>query len=107
MGRPIVSREEAAHHLAIKLETLLRLERRGLVAAIREGDQEGYGPVEIRRLWRIVTFRRDLGVNLAGVEVILRMRDQMDALHAQLTGLARDLHAGLDARDRDESGRDG
>ncbi len=102
MRRPIVSREEAAHHLAIPRETLLRFERRGLVAVVRDGDVEGYGPAEIRRLWTIVTFRRDLGINLAGVEVILRLRDQLDAMHARLDGLARDLLATLD----EESGRD-
>lgn len=96
MQRPLVSREEAAHHLRIKPATLLRLERRGLIAVVRDGDREGYGPGEIRRLWTIVTFRRDLGINLAGVEVILRLRDQMAALHGQLGALARDLHATLD-----------
>ncbi len=102
MRRPIVSREEAAHHLAIPTKTLLRFERRGLVTVVRDGDVEGYGPAEIRRLWTIVTFRRDLGINLAGVEVILRLRDQLDAMHARLDGLARDLLATLD----EESGRD-
>ena len=102
MGRPIVSREEAAQHLAVNPATLLRFERRGLVAVVRDGDVEGYGPAEIRRLWTIITFRRDLGINLAGVEVILRLRDQLDAMHAHLHGLARDLRATLD----EETGRD-
>ena len=104
MGRPIVSREEVAKHLAVAPATLLRFERRGLVAVVRDGDVEGYGPAEIRRLWTIVTFRRDLGINLAGVEVILRLRDQLDTMHAQLHGLARELRATLDeepGRDRD------
>ncbi|WP_435017601.1 MerR family transcriptional regulator [Tundrisphaera sp. TA3] len=96
MGRPIFSRDEVAHHLAITVETLARFERRGLVAAVREGDREGYGPAEIRRLWTIVTFRRDLGINLAGVEVILRLRDQMATAHARLGELARELNATLD-----------
>ena len=103
MGRPILSREEVAKNLAVSPATLIRFEQRGLVSVVREGDQEGYGPAEIRRIWTIVTFRRDLGINLAGVEVILRLRDRMETLHAHLSDLARDLHATLDEA---EAGRD-
>ena len=96
MGRPIVPRDEVARHLAVSLKALTRFERRGLVTVIRDGEVEGYGPAEIRRIWTIVTFRRDLGINLAGIEVILRLRDQIEATHARLGAFARDLHATLD-----------
>ena len=36
------------------------------------------GPAEIRRIWTIVSYQRDLGINLAGVEAILKLRDHMD-----------------------------
>jgi len=89
-------RQVVAGRLSVSTATLLRYERRGLVRVVREGDVEGYDPAEIRRLWMILSFHRDLGINLAGVEVILRLREQMDATHARLEDLARSLVEALD-----------
>jgi MerR family transcriptional regulator/heat shock protein HspR len=85
-----------AEKLTVSTTTLLRWEGRGLVRAVRSGDLEGYGPGEIRRLWTILTFQRDLGINLAGIEVILRLRDEIQATHGRLVDLARELHTSLD-----------
>ena len=90
----IVPREQVALHLTVSLRTLHRLEQRGLVKAIEVQGVEGYGPDEIRRLWTIVSFRRDLGVNMAGVEVILRLRDQLDQARLSVRELSRFLEAG-------------
>ena len=92
-------REHVAEKLTVSTSTLLRWEARGLVKAVRQGDLEGYGPVEIRRVWTILSFHRDLGINLAGIEVILRLRDEMAATHARLDRLARVLQADLDEPD--------
>jgi len=102
MNRPILPRDEVARQFSVATTTLLRFESRGLVRAIRQGDVEGYGPAEIRRLWTILTFKQDLGINLAGIEVILRLRDQMAATHARLDRLARALREALE----DEPGPD-
>jgi MerR family transcriptional regulator/heat shock protein HspR len=51
----------------------------------------GYGPSEIRRLWSILSLQRDLGVNLAGVEAIMRLRAHFDELHRCLSDLAVEL----------------
>lgn len=94
MSESFYPREVVAARLAVSTATLLRYEGRGLVRAVRQGaGAEGYGPGEVRRLWTIVTFQRDLGINLAGVEVILRLRDQLDATHGRLGRLARELGA--------------
>jgi MerR family transcriptional regulator/heat shock protein HspR len=95
MKPSILPREEVAEHLTISTKVLLKLERRGLVRAVREGNLEGYGPAEIRRVWTIVSFRRDLGINLAGIEVILRLRDQMAATQLELKRLAQRLEDSL------------
>ncbi len=104
MSEPFYPREVVASRLAISTATLLRYESRGLVHARQStldgsGEDVGYGPVEVRRLWTIVTFQRDLGINLAGVEVILRLRDQIDDTQGHLDRLARNLRtlADLDA----------
>jgi MerR family transcriptional regulator/heat shock protein HspR len=66
---------------------------------VQEGTEEGYEPTQIRRLWSIVSFQRDLGVNLAGVEVILRLSDQLSDVQRrvnQLAGELRELLEGLE-----------
>jgi MerR family transcriptional regulator, heat shock protein HspR len=96
MNPSIIPRDQVAEHLTVSTSTLLRLEGRGLIHPVQQGDVEGYGPAEIRRLWTIVTFQRDLGINLAGIEVILRLRDQMKATQDQLDRLAETLRETLD-----------
>ena len=96
MNPSIVPREQVAEHLTVSTSTLLRFEGRGLIHAVRQGEVEGYEPAEIRRLWTIVTFQRDLGINLAGIEVILRLRDQMKVAQDRLDRLARTLRETLD-----------
>ena len=103
MNPSVVPRDQVAQHLAVPTTTLLKLERRGLVHPVREGDVEGYGPAEIRRLWTILTFHRDLGINLAGIEVILRLRDEMKATHARLDRLAHVLQEALEDTDGPDS----
>jgi MerR family transcriptional regulator/heat shock protein HspR len=91
MNRPIISRDDVSSKLAIPPQVLARYERLGLVRVTHEGSLEGYEPSQVRRLWTITSFQRDLGVNLAGVEVILRLYDQMAEIHGRLGTLAREL----------------
>lgn len=104
MEPPFLSRDHVARQFSVSTATLVRIEGHGLVRAIREGDSEGYGPAEIRRLWTILTFQRDLGINLAGIEVILRLRDQMHQTHERLDRLALALVDALDERGGPDEG---
>ena len=92
---PFWPRERVAERLTVSTQTLLRWESRGFVTPIRLGAEEGYGPVEIRRVWTILTFHRDLGINLAGIEVILRMLDQRKETYARLEELSSALWSTL------------
>jgi MerR family transcriptional regulator/heat shock protein HspR len=96
MSVTILRREIVAEHLATAPEVLVRFEQLGFIRSVEEGDVVGYDPPEIRRIWSILSYHRDLGVNLAGVELILQLRDRLDALHRQLAGLARALEAATD-----------
>ena len=59
-------------------QTLRLYEREGLIKPARtSGNTRLYGLDEIRKLEMILTLTRDLGVNLAGVEVILRLQRMM------------------------------
>ena len=87
----IIPRDLVAQHLAISSEVLARYEAQGLVHAAQEGPLEGYEPAQIRRLWTIVSFQRDLGINLAGVEVILQLFDRLAEVHKCTAKLADEL----------------
>ncbi len=59
----------------------------GLVPPARVQDRaELFGEVELARLRRIRRLRDDLGLNTAGVEVVLRLLDEIHALRAELAG---------------------
>ncbi|MDR3620693.1 MAG: chaperone modulator CbpM [Paludisphaera borealis] len=91
MNQPIVSRDVVARQLAISPNVLIRYERMGLVQCVGEGETQGYEPSQVRRIWSITSYQRDLGINLAGVEVILQLRDRMSHLHHHLKDLAEQL----------------
>jgi MerR family transcriptional regulator/heat shock protein HspR len=97
MTQTIIPRDRVAEQLAVPVQVLIRYESRGLVQPLHgEGGMEGYGPAEIRRAWTIVSCQRDLGINLAGVEAVLRLRDHIGQLHAHVRTLASALREALE-----------
>ncbi len=104
MTQPIVPRDLVARQLAVSPRMLVRYERLGLVHVTQEGQVEGYEPAQVRRLWTIMSFQRDLGINLAGVEVILGLCDRMSELHNRLGGLASEIREILEAEAGSGSG---
>lgn len=97
MTRRIVPRDLVARQLAVSPRRLVRYEQLGLVQVTHDGPLEGYDPAQIRRLWTIMSFQRDLGINLAGVEVIIRLCDRMSELHHRLGDLASEFREILEA----------
>lgn len=66
-------------------QTLRLYERDGLLAPSRtEGNTRFYTDDDLERLEVILNLTRNLGVNLAGVEIVLNMRDKMGTLQEQL-----------------------
>ncbi len=95
MARPTKRREAGprkflmisavAERFEIHPQTLRLYEREGLITPVRSsGNTRLYDDETLRRLEIILTLTRELGVNLAGVEVILNMRQQMDKLRSEL-----------------------
>jgi MerR family transcriptional regulator/heat shock protein HspR len=74
-----LSREDAAQTVGITITRLIRYERLGLVSPTIQDRRPRYGPGELARLRKIRRLTEDLGVNLAGVEIIMRLLDQMSA----------------------------
>ncbi|MGA1846530.1 heat shock protein transcriptional repressor HspR [Deferribacter abyssi] len=74
--------------LNIHPQTLRQYERLGFIKPTRtEGNTRLYSDEDIERLKFIITLTKDLGVNLAGVEVILNMRKQIEELQSQMNFL--------------------
>ena len=70
-----------ADQYEIHPQTLRLYEREGLLKPSRsEGNTRLYTDSDLERLEVILSLTRDLGVNLAGVEIILNMREKMDAM---------------------------
>ncbi len=78
-------------------QTLRLYEREGLLKPSRsEGNTRLYEDADIERLEIILSLTRDLGVNLAGVEIILNMREKMDTMQREFERFVEYLrtHAG-------------
>ena len=66
-------------------QTLRLYEREGLLAPSRsEGNTRLYSTEDLKRLELILNLIRELGVNLAGVEVVLNMREKIEQIEAEV-----------------------
>lgn len=75
----------AAELVNVHQQTLRHYERLGLVEPARgKGEIRYYSEQDIEKVQQIRRLVEDLGVNLAGVEVILNMRDQMQRMHDEM-----------------------
>ncbi len=69
-------------------QTLRLYERQGLLKPSRsDGNTRLYTDGDLERLEVILALTRDMGVNLAGVEVILSMREKMEAMQKEVEEL--------------------
>jgi MerR family transcriptional regulator/heat shock protein HspR len=73
-------------------QSLRMYERRGLITPQRsEGNIRLFSDADVERVQAIQRLVNDLGVNLAGAEVILHMREQMEAMRQELEQLRRSM----------------
>jgi MerR family transcriptional regulator/heat shock protein HspR len=74
-----------AQSYGVHPQTLRLYEREGLLKPSRtEGNTRLYSEDDLRQLEVILNLTRDLGVNLAGVEIILNMRRKMEQMQAEM-----------------------
>jgi MerR family transcriptional regulator/heat shock protein HspR len=88
-------------------QTLRLYEREGLLKPSRSiGNTRLYEDADLERLEVILSLTRDLGVNLAGVEIILNMREKMDQMQREFEQFFEYLktHANEFSRHREEFG---
>ena len=74
-----------ARQFSVHPQTLRLYEREGLLRPSRtEGNTRLYSDRDLETLSFILSLTRDLGVNLAGVEIILNMRSKMEAMQMEM-----------------------
>lgn len=82
-----------AEKYEIHPQTLRLYEREGLLAPSRsDGNTRLYTDDDLERLEVILKLTRELGVNLAGVEIILNMREKMEAMQQQIEHFVANLN---------------
>ena len=80
--RPLYIISVAAELVNMHPQTLRLYERRGLVCPKRHGKNRLYSQHDIERLMYIQNLTQELGINLAGVERIIRLQNELDQLRA-------------------------
>lgn len=87
-------------------QTLRLYEREGLLKPSRtEGNTRLYSDEDLERLSRILRLTRDLGVNLAGVEVILNMQETLERMEQDFNALLESLREELRKRQKEARSR--
>ena len=82
----------AARMLGVQTHTLRYYEKIGIMEPSRsKGNIRLYSDSDIARLRRVKSLMDDLGINLAGAEIILRMAQRVAELQHQIEGLESEL----------------
>ena len=90
--RPRYMISVAAELVGMHPQTLRIYEQKGLVRPKRTpGNTRLYSERDLERLRLIQRLTNELGLNLAGVETVLRMQDEIDRLRRQIERLERQL----------------
>ncbi len=84
-NQPVYMIGVAAQLCEVHPQTLRQYERLGLVIPSRAGAKNRlYSDTDIHKVRRIQRLTQEMGVNLAGVEIILRLLDDMDEMRSDL-----------------------
>lgn len=85
--------------LDIHPQTLRQYERENLICPSRsDGRIRLYSQRDIDKIKLILRLTRELGVNLAGVDIILRLKDNVDAMEKEMGDLNRELNRAKSSR---------
>ncbi|MBM3456969.1 MAG: MerR family transcriptional regulator [Armatimonadetes bacterium] len=86
---PVYMISIAAARVGMHPQTLRMYERAGLVKPARLGSKRLYSNWDVERLRQIQRLTQDMGVNLAGVEIILNLLDQISELKQEVAEARR------------------
>lgn len=100
--RPKYTIKSVAHMVGLHEQSLRMYERKGLIQPQRsDGNIRLFSDTDVERVRCIKRLVNDLGVNLAGAEVILHMREQMEALRQEVEQLQRSIRYLTEDLERD------
>lgn len=86
--QPLFTISDMAERLDIHPQTLRLYEREGFIKPSRtKGNTRLYAPQDVEQIRLILHLTRDLGVNLAGVEIILSMQGKLRQMHQEVEAL--------------------
>lgn len=105
--RPLYIISVAAELVNMHPQTLRLYERRGLVTPKRQGKNRLYSESDIERLQYIQKLTQELGINLAGVERIMRLQNDLDQLRAQKEQEIADIKRKIDELEQMKLAREG
>jgi MerR family transcriptional regulator/heat shock protein HspR len=104
-GRPLYRISVVAEMLALHPQTLRLYEKKGLIRPSRTtGRTRVYSAEDVEEIRLILRLGRELGVNLAGIEIILKMRRRMLDMQARIEELTNHVRNDM-ADSRDEARR--
>ena len=89
-------------------QTLRLYEREGLLRPSRsEGNTRLYTDEDLERLEFILNLARDLGVNIAGIAIVLQMRERMEEMNRQMQGFVEYVRTEMLSRMQQTQGQTG
>lgn len=95
--RPRYMISVAAELVGMHPQTLRIYESKGLIRPKRTaGNTRLYSEADLDRLRLIQELTSDLGLNLAGVEQVMQLRDELDQMRRQLDRMERQMRAAID-----------
>lgn len=95
-SKPLYMIGVVADMLKLHPQTLRMYEKKGLIRPSRTvGKTRLYSSEDVEEIARVVRLARDLGVNLAGVEIILKMRRRMQDMQAQIETLMNHVRSDM------------
>ena len=88
----------AADLVGMHPQTLRIYEQKGLVRPKRTaGNTRLYSELDLERLRLIQRLTTELGLNLAGVEQVLRLEDELRRMHSRLDRMEREMREAIEA----------
>jgi MerR family transcriptional regulator/heat shock protein HspR len=96
---PVFRISVAARLCGVHPQTLRQYERMGLISPAREGEKNRlYSEADVERVRQIQRLTRDMGVNLAGVEIILKLLDQLEEVRQDMEEQMNEFVKAAEAR---------
>jgi DNA-binding transcriptional MerR regulator len=90
-SKNLLTAEELARLARLHPEMVDRLVEWGLVDPERDRPELLFSEATVPRIWRIMRLRRDLGINWAGIGVVLDLLDKVEELEREISWLRKQV----------------